>query len=143
MIDIEKHTLSTIGEMSKNTLVDHIGIEITEVGKDFISGKMFVDERTIQPDGMLHGGASVVLAETLGSIAGNCCVDNEKQYCVGLEINANHIRPVFKGECVYGTAKAVHIGKKTQIWETKIYNEAKKLVCISRLTLSVNDKKYT
>lgn len=141
MIDIEKHTLSTIREMGKNTLVEHIGIEITEVGKDFISGKMLVDEKTIQPAGMLHGGASVVLAETLGSIAGNCCVDNEKQYCVGLEINANHIRPVFKGECVYGTAKAVHIGKKTQIWETKIYNEAKKLVCISRLTLSVNDKK--
>lgn len=141
MIDIEKHTLSTIREMGKNTLVEHIGIEITEVGKDFISGKMLVDEKTIQPAGMLHGGASVVLAETLGSIAGNCCVDNEKHYCVGLEINANHIRPVFKGECVYGTAKAVHIGKKTQIWETKIYNEAKKLVCISRLTLSVNDKK--
>lgn len=141
MINIEKHNLDNIKAMSKNTLVEALGIEITDIGKDFISGKMPVDERTVQPAGILHGGASVALAETLGSIAGNCCIDNDKQYCVGLEINANHIRPVFKGEWVYATSRAIHIGKKTQIWETKIYNESKKIVCISRLTLSINDKK--
>ncbi|MBC7475598.1 MAG: hotdog fold thioesterase [Candidatus Sericytochromatia bacterium] len=139
IINTEIHTLESLNKLGENTLVSHLGIEITEIGENFISGKMPVDRRTIQPAGLLHGGASVVLAETLGSIAANCCVDQQKQACVGLEINANHIRGVRSGY-VYGRAEAVHIGKKTQIWETKIYDGQKKLTCISRLTIAVIDK---
>jgi len=100
---------------------------------------MPVDHRTIQPFGLLHGGASVALAETLGSVAANLCVDREKKMCVGLEINANHIRPVTNG-FVYGTARSIHVGASTQVWEIRIHNEQEKLVCISRLTLAVLDK---
>ena len=139
MIDTNKSTIEILNQRGKNTLVEHLGIEIISVGENFLEGKMPVDHRTVQPLGLLHGGASAVLSETLGSIAANCCVDENKQYCVGLEINANHIRGVKSGY-VYGRAEAVHIGRSTQIWETKIYNEEKKLVCVSRLTLSVLNK---
>lgn len=139
MIDTNKSTIEILNQRGKNTLVEHLGIEIISVGENFLEGKMPVDHRTVQPLGLLHGGASAVLSETLGSIAANCCVDETKQYCVGLEINANHIRGVKSGY-VYGRAEAVHIGRSTQIWETKIYNEEKKLVCVSRLTLSVLNK---
>jgi 1,4-dihydroxy-2-naphthoyl-CoA hydrolase len=140
MIDTNKYSIENITLSAKETMGEHLGIEITEIGSDFLSGKMPVDHRTIQPAGILHGGASVVLAETLGSIAGNCSVDSEKYYCVGLEINANHIRPVKSGNWVFGTAKAIHIGKKTHIWEINIKNQEDKLVCVSRLTLSVMEK---
>lgn len=100
---------------------------------------MPVDARTRQPYGILHGGASVVLAETLGSMASNFCVDQSKYVCVGLEINANHVKSVAEG-FVYGKAQAVHIGKKTHIWDIRIVNEKKELVCISRLTIAVLDK---
>ncbi|MEK7432425.1 MAG: hotdog fold thioesterase [Cyanobacteriota bacterium] len=140
MIDTNKYSIEKITLSAKETMGEHLGIEITEIGTDFLSGKMPVDHRTIQPAGILHGGASVVLAETLGSIAGNCSVDSEKYYCVGLEINANHIRPVKSGNWVFGTAKAIHIGKKTHIWEINIKNQEDKLVCVSRLTLSVIEK---
>lgn len=100
---------------------------------------MPVDHRTKQPYGLLHGGASVVLAETLGSVAAHCCVDADKQFCVGLEINANHLRSVREG-FVYGTAQPLHIGKKTQVWEIRITNESHQLVCISRITIAVLDK---
>lgn len=133
----------TVDDLNKNfniNMTQHLGIVYTGVGTDFITGKMPVDERTKQPMGLLHGGASVVLAETLGSVASNICIDQTKQYCVGLEINANHIKSATKG-FVYGTAKAVHIGKKTHIWEIKITNEDNQLVCISRLTVAVIDKK--
>lgn len=139
MIDTNKSTIEILNQRGKNTLVEHLGIEIISVGENFLEGKMPVDHRTVQPLGLLHGGASAVLSETLGSIAANCCVDENKQYCVGLEINANHIRGVKSGY-VYGRAEVVHIGRSTQIWETKIYNEEKKLVCVSRLTLSVLNK---
>ena len=122
-----------------NTILEHIGIELTEITENSISGKMPVDSRTKQPAGILHGGASVVLAESLGSVASVLVVDPEKQTCVGLEINANHIRPVSKG-WVYGTATPIHIGGKTHIWEIKINNEQGKLVCISRLTCAVLPK---
>lgn len=133
-------SLEIINQMSQNTLVEHLGIEIIELGKDFLIGKMPVDHRTHQPLGMLHGGASVVLAETLGSIAATLTVDPEKQYCVGLDINANHIKSAKEG-FVYGKTTPIHIGKKTQVWEIKITNESEQLVCISRITMAVLDRK--
>jgi 1,4-dihydroxy-2-naphthoyl-CoA hydrolase len=117
---------------------DHIGIEITEITDDSITARMPVDHRTIQPFGLLHGGASCVLAETLGSIGGAFCVDPTKQMVVGIEINANHIRGVREG-FVHGTAMPVHIGKSTHVWDIKIVNDSKQLVCVSRLTLAVKD----
>jgi len=132
-------SLDILNQSSKNTLVEHLGIEYTEIGKDFISAKMPVDHRTHQPHGFLHGGASVALAETLGSVAANMFIDQTKKYCVGLEINANHIRSIKSG-WVYGTAIPIHIGKTTQIWEIKINNNKQQLVNISRLTLAVLKK---
>ncbi|GHE68027.1 thioesterase [Roseivirga thermotolerans] len=135
-----KATLEIINQMSKNTLVEHLGIEVTELGKDYLIGKMPVDHRTHQPLGMLHGGASVVLAETLGSIAATLTVDPQRQYCVGLDINANHIKSVRSG-FVYGKTTPIHVGKRTQVWEIRIENEEKELICISRITMAVLDKK--
>lgn len=116
-----------------------IGIEFTEIGKDWLTARMPVDPRTHQPYGLLHGGASVALAETLGSVAAHCCVDSSKQYVVGLEINANHLKGVRDG-FVYGTARPVHVGRSTQVWEIKIVNEKKELVCISRITMAILSK---
>jgi len=132
-------TPDVLNENRKMTMIEHLGIEFLEVGDDYIKARMPVDCRTIQPFGLLHGGASVALAETLGSVAANLCVDREKKMCVGLEINANHIRPVTNG-FVYGIARPIHIGASTQVWEIRILNEQEKLVCISRLTLAVLDK---
>ena len=125
-------------QFSKDYIGTHIGIEFTEIGDDFIKAKMPVDHRTRQPFGLLHGGASCVLAETLGSVAGAFCVDFGKQYVVGLEINANHIRSLKEGYVV-GTARPIHIGRSTQVWDIKIETEDEKLVCVSRLTLAVKD----
>lgn len=127
-------------KLSRNTLVEHLGIEFIEVGEDYMKAKMPVDHRTKQPLGLLHGGASVALAETIGSFAAHCTVDTDKQYCVGLEINANHVKSVKEG-WVFATAKPLHMGRKTQIWEIKITNEEDALVCISRITMAVMDKK--
>lgn len=139
MIDTNYYTVEFLNKWSKNTISEVLGIEFTEVGSDYLIAKMPVDKRTFQPAGILHGGASVVLAETLGSVGGTCNIDPKKQYCVGLEINANHVRSVNQGY-VYGKAQAIHIGRKTQIWEIKVTNEEQKLVCISRITLAVMDK---
>ncbi|MFM8745041.1 MAG: hotdog fold thioesterase [Cytophagales bacterium] len=133
-------SVEVLNKLSANTMVAHIGIEFTQIGEDFIEAKMPVDSRTHQPLGLLHGGASVVLAETLGSVAATCCVDRNTQYCVGLEINANHIKSVKTG-FVYGVAKPIHIGKKTHVWEIRITNEAKEMVCISRITMAIIDKR--
>jgi 1,4-dihydroxy-2-naphthoyl-CoA hydrolase len=133
-------TLQTIQRLSPGTLVEHLGIEFVELGQDFIRAKMPVDGRTRQPMGLLHGGASVALAETLGSVAANCCIDNKTQACVGLEINANHIKSVREG-FVVGTARPIHIGKRTHVWEIKIANESGDLVCISRITMAIIDKR--
>lgn len=119
-----------------NTIAEVIGIEMTEIGDDYLRGTMPVDHRTHQPMGILHGGASVVLAESLGSMAANLCVDTSKYYCVGLDINANHLRAVRSGNVV-GTAKPIHLGRSTQVWEIKIEDENGKPVCISRLTMAV------
>ncbi|ROT95974.1 hotdog fold thioesterase [Marinobacter sp. R17] len=126
-------------EGSANTAVRSLGIEYLEVGDDFIKAKMPVDERTRQPFGILHGGASVVLAETLGSMAANYCLRKPDQVAVGLEINANHIRSVASG-WVYGTARPFHIGGSTQVWEIRIENEEGKLTCVSRITMAVINK---
>ena len=125
-----------INEFNAKTMVGHIGIEIMEVGENFVSGRMPVDEHTTQPYGLLHGGASVTFAESLGSLAGSFHVDLEKEAVVGIEINANHLKSVRSG-WVYGKATPVKIGKRIQVWNINITNEDKEDVCISRLTLAV------
>lgn len=129
-------SLDELNRLSRGTLIEHLGIVFTGAGEDWLQATMPVDERTRQPYGLLHGGASVVLAETLGSSAGNLCVDTASQVCVGLVINANHLRAARTG-VVTGTARALHVGRTTQVWEIRIENEAGKPVCISRLTLAV------
>ncbi len=121
------------------TMVAHLGMVFTEVGDDFLRATMPVDQRTHQPMGILHGGASVALAETIGSTAAYLCVDMQKFNVVGLEINANHVRSVRSG-LVTGTARPIHLGRTTQLWEIRITDEADKLICISRLTMAVLDK---
>lgn len=130
------YLLEEVQQRGIGTMVEHIGITITEVGDDFLKGTMPVDHRTVQPMGILHGGASVALAETLGSIAANLVVDSEKKYCVGLDINANHIRAAKKG-IVTGVARPLHLGASTQVWSIEIGDEENRLVCISRLTMAV------
>jgi 1,4-dihydroxy-2-naphthoyl-CoA hydrolase len=132
--------LDFLNEMGKGTMVEHLGIQFTGIGEDFLEATMPVDHRTKQPMGLLHGGANVVLAETLGSVASSLMVDQATQYCVGLEINANHLKAITTGQ-VRGITKAIHVGKKTQVWETKIYSEKETLSCISRITIAVLDKK--
>jgi uncharacterized protein (TIGR00369 family) len=128
-------TLEQLREVSKGTLMEHLGIEYLEIGEDFLKGRMPVDSRTKQTAGILHGGASAALAETLGSIAARLCLDSETGNIVGLEINANHLRPV-TGGWVTGVARPLHVGRATQVWEIKIFSEQNKLVCISRLTVA-------
>lgn len=130
------YTANDIQFMLKNNMCEAIGIEITEITPNSVKGRMPVDHRTAQPSGILHGGASVALAETLGSLASNLIVDISKYICVGLDINANHLRPASNG-FVYAEASPIHIGKKTHVWSIEIKNEADKLVCISRLTMAV------
>jgi 1,4-dihydroxy-2-naphthoyl-CoA hydrolase len=122
--------------LGKGTMAEHIGIEWAAPGDDYLKARMPVDHRTCQPYGLLHGGASVALAETLGSVASAMVVDHQKFYCVGLEINANHIRSARDG-FVTGIAKPVHIGRTTHVWDIKIYDEREKLVCVSRLTVAI------
>jgi 1,4-dihydroxy-2-naphthoyl-CoA hydrolase len=133
-------TLAQLNAKSANTLVSHLGIEFTEIGPAHLIARMPVDARTHQPLGLLHGGASVVLAETLGSVAATLCVNPDIQYCVGLEINANHIKSVRSG-FVFGRTTPVHVGKRTQVWEIRITNEQHELVCVSRITLAVIDRR--
>ncbi len=131
-----KPDLSALNALSDNTLVEHLGIEVVEVGDNYLKATMPVDYRTHQPMGMLHGGASVALAETLGSIGAYLCIDGSKYSCVGLEINANHLRPVRKG-LVTAVATPIRLGKMTQVWEIRVYDDRDHLVCISRLTMAV------
>ena len=138
-MDIEEK-IHQINYDGKNTIISALGIEITDLGDNFICGKMPVDKRTKQPFGLLHGGASVVLAETLGSIGGMDKVENNNETVVGIAINANHLKSVRDG-WVYGKATPIQINKKIQVWEIKIINETKELICICRLTLAVVLKK--
>jgi 1,4-dihydroxy-2-naphthoyl-CoA hydrolase len=126
-------------KLRPGTLMEHLDIRITEVGDDFLRGDMPVDHRTVQPYGILHGGASVALAETLGSIAAHFCVDNTLYGTVGMEINANHIRPASSGRVV-GTARPVHLGKTSHVWSIEVTNESGKLVCLSRITMAVVER---
>jgi len=132
--------LETMNSFGNNTMVAHLGIEIIDFGDNFICGKMPVDNRTVQPYGLLHGGASAVLAETLGSIAGGMQVDRTSKTVVGVEINCNHLRIVNNGS-VYGKATSVKIGKTIQVWNIEIKNDHGEMVAVSRLTLAVIDKR--
>jgi 1,4-dihydroxy-2-naphthoyl-CoA hydrolase len=133
-------TLEALQQLAPLTMVEHLGITFTAVGDDFIEARMPVDHRTCQPYGLLHGGASVALAETLGSIAAAFSADPTTQYCVGIEINANHLKSVRSGY-VTGIAKPLRIGKRIQVWQIHISNEENDLICVSRITLAVLDKK--
>ncbi|MDB6161812.1 MAG: thioesterase superfamily protein [Gammaproteobacteria bacterium] len=124
---------------SRNTLADTVGIRVTEIGPDYVRATMPVSPRTHQPMGVLHGGASVALAETVGSLAANLCVDQALYVCLGQEINANHLRPVSSG-IVTATARPYHIGKRSHVWGIEIRDEQEKLVCVSRLTIAVVDR---
>ncbi|HEV8506403.1 MAG TPA: hotdog fold thioesterase [Chitinophagaceae bacterium] len=126
--------------LGPNTMAAHIGIEWVEVGENFIKAKMPVDHRTNQPYGLLHGGASCVLAETLGSVASAMVIDHSKFYCVGIEINANHLRGV-KAGYVTGVVLPLHLGNTTHVWEIKIYDDREKLTCASRLTVAILTRK--
>lgn len=129
-------TLEDLTPLGKNTMADYIGIEWVELGDDFLKARMPVDDRTRQPYGLLHGGASCVLAETIGSIASALVVDQNIFACVGMEINANHVRSVSEG-FVTATAIPLHLGSNSHVWDIKIHNEIQKLVCVSRLTVAV------
>jgi 1,4-dihydroxy-2-naphthoyl-CoA hydrolase len=129
-------TLDVMRARLQNTLADHVGIELTELGHDFLRATMPVDHRTCQPMRVLHGGASVVLAETIGSVAANAANRDLTRRLVGQEINANHLRPVREGSVVTGTARPVHIGVSSQVWSIEIRNERSQLTCISRLTMA-------
>ncbi|MFY0627394.1 MAG: hotdog fold thioesterase [Reichenbachiella sp.] len=133
-------TLESLNLISKNTMTEHLGIIFTEIGDDYLKATMPVNNTTTQPFGFLHGGASLALAETLGSLGATMIVDPEKHYCVGLEINANHVKSAKDG-LVEGIAKPIHVGKKTHVWEIKISNNQNELICISRITMAVIDKK--
>ncbi|MDP4711740.1 MAG: hotdog fold thioesterase [Saprospiraceae bacterium] len=136
---IWKHTpdIHQMNEFSKNTLGDNLGMVFTEVGDDYLKATMPVDHRTRQPFGLLHGGASVALAETLGSVASQYCIDNPGEYYgVGLEINANHVRSASSG-LVTGIVKPVRVGKTSHVWNIEILDEKERLVCVSRITIAI------
>jgi 1,4-dihydroxy-2-naphthoyl-CoA hydrolase len=132
-------TPEQLRELARHTLAEHIGIQVTEVGPDYLRATMPVNSHTHQPMGVLHGGASVALAETVGSLAANLCIDQSKHVCLGQEINANHLRPVSSG-IVTGTARPFHIGQRSQVWHIEIRDESDKLVCVSRLTMAVVER---
>ncbi|BCR03771.1 thioesterase [Desulfuromonas versatilis] len=133
-------TLDEVNRLGRGNMIEHLGMEFYEIGPDFLKAKMPVDHRTRQPEGLLHGGASVALAETLGSYAANLVVDPEKYYCVGQEINANHVRGLRQG-WVFGATRPLHLGRRSQIWEIQIEDEQERLVCVSRLTMAVVELK--
>ncbi|RMF06583.1 MAG: hotdog fold thioesterase [Candidatus Neomarinimicrobiota bacterium] len=136
----KQQVLAEITRATRGTLIDHLGIEFIDVGEHSLTGRMPVTTHTRQPMGFLHGGASMVLAETLASVAGTLELDRDRQYCVGMEINANHVKSARDGY-VTGVASAIHLGKKTQIWQIHIRDEAGRLICVSRMTLAVMNRK--
>jgi 1,4-dihydroxy-2-naphthoyl-CoA hydrolase len=136
---VRQPTLEALNALCRGTMMEHLDIRFTEVGEDFVAATMPVDARTHQPFGLLHGGASAALAETLGSAAANFCCDSTTHYAVGLEINANHLRAVRSG-IVTGLGRALHLGRRTQVWEMRITDDAGRLACVSRLTLAVVER---
>jgi 1,4-dihydroxy-2-naphthoyl-CoA hydrolase len=139
MIWSREYTVDELNGRPKGHIGDLLGIEFTEIGPDSISARMPVNEKTHQPHGILHGGASVVLAESLGSVASNMVINSDKYIGVGLEVNANHLRPVKSG-FVTGICKPIHIGGKTHVWDIKMYDDRGKMNCISRLTVAIIPK---
>lgn len=133
-------TTDRLNQLSKNSMTDYLGIQFTEIGPDYLKATMPVDHRTVQPMGLLHGGASAVLAESLGSVGASLCLDARQKICVGLELNINYLKAVRQGK-VEGIARPIHIGRRTQVWEVKIYNDKQKLTAIGRVTLAVVEKK--
>ena len=129
-------TLEQLQESTRNTLSEHLGIRYTEIGPDYLCATMPVDARTHQPAGVLHGGASLALAESLGSVGANLCIDRKTQVCVGQDINANHLRPVASG-LVTATARPYHLGSRSHVWQIEIRDQKDRLVCVSRLTMAV------
>ena len=136
MIWLKEPNLEELNSRPKNHIGGLLDIKFTEIGKDFLKGTMPVDDRTRQPYGILHGGASVVLTETLGSVASNLVLDTNFKMGVGLEVNANHLRPIKSG-LITGICTPIHIGGKTHVWDIKLYNDKGKITCISRLTIAV------
>ena len=134
-----EYSIDDISALQRGNMGQHIGIEIVRIGPDQLEGRMPVDKRTTQPDGILHGGASVALAETLGSVGGAMVVDRERFQVVGQEINANHIRSAREGY-VHGTARPIHLGRRSQVWAIEIVDDQKRLVCVSRITLAVIER---
>jgi len=135
-------SVESLKPLGKGTMTEHLGFEWVEIGQDFLKAKLPVDQRTLQPHGLLHGGASCVLAETIGSVASYLVIDPSEFYPVGIEINANHIRSAREG-FVYGTCSPLHIGSTTHVWDIRITNEEEKLICISRLTVAIMKKKVS
>src|SRR6201996_4668042 len=133
-------SVEQLQDLTRNTLAETIGIRMTEIGPDYLRATMPVSPRVHQPMGVLHGGASVALAETVGSIASMLCVDRDKYLCLGQEINANHLRPISSG-IVTATARPFHIGKRSHVWSIEIRDEEERLGCVSRLTLGVRDRR--
>ena len=136
MIWHEPMTLDALTERAKDSMSSYLGIEFVEIGDDYLVATMPIDHRTKQPMGIMHGGASCVLAETIGSMASQFCVDRKTHYCVGLDLNTNHIRSIREGE-VTGIAAPFHLGRSTQVWSIEIKNDAGQLISISRLTMAV------
>ena len=132
-------TLDEIRALERDTMGEHIGIEVTKIGPDHLDARMPVGPRTVQPDRILHGGASVTLAESLGSIGASMCVDRAKFQVVGQEINANHLRPA-RGGFVHGSARPIHVGRRSQVWSIEIRDDDGRLVCVSRITLAVIER---
>ena len=140
---IWKNNLPVVEELNKlrkSTLAEVLEIRFTEVGHSYMKATMPVDSRTHQPYGLLHGGASAALAETIGSVASYCCIDPEQQICVGMEINCNHIKAKRSGH-VTATAEPLHLGATSHVWDIKIRDENEKLVCVSRLTVAILKKR--
>ncbi len=132
--------LDAVNSMSEGCMVEHLGIQFTEIGSDYLVATMPIDQRTKQPMGLLHGGASVALAETMGSVGATLCIDLNKQHAVGLEINTNHIKSAKSGH-VTGKATPIHLGKGTHVWSIEIKNEEDQLVAVSRITMAILDRK--
>jgi len=129
-------TLADLNALGKGNMLEHLGIEFIEIGSDYLKAKMPVNDKTRQPFGLLHGGASAVLSETMGSTGAHCCIDLDRQACVGIEVNANHLRSAREGY-VIGTSRPLRLGRQTQVWETHIHDESGQLIAVSRLTLAV------
>jgi 1,4-dihydroxy-2-naphthoyl-CoA hydrolase len=136
---IRQFSVEELRSFQHDTMGAHLGIEVTDIGSDYLEARMPVDGRTMQPDRILHGGASVALAETLGSVGGTMCIDRERFQIVGQEINANHLRPAMTGY-VTGRASPIHLGRRSQVWNIEIRDDRNRLICVSRLTIAVIER---